>query len=92
MLISSWIFDREGEAGFRDREAQVIDDLTQREGIVLATGGGAILREENRSRLAARGVVVHLDSSLERLVERTQRDTKRPLLANGDPKEISGHG
>jgi shikimate kinase len=82
-----WIFDVEGEAGFRERENHVIDELTTLEGIVLATGGGAVLRADNRSMLAARGIVVHLDSPLERLLERTEKDRKRPLLASGDPKE-----
>ena len=75
----------EGEQGFRDRDAAVIDDLTQRQGIVLATGGGAILREENRRHLAERGVVIHLDSPIEKIIARTRRDTKRPLLQTGDP-------
>lgn len=83
-----WIFDVEGEAGFRERETAVLDDLTRLEGIVLATGGGAILRAENRSILAARGTVIHLDSPLQRLVERTEKDKKRPLLNSGNPAEI----
>ncbi|MCZ6710790.1 MAG: shikimate kinase AroK [Gammaproteobacteria bacterium] len=83
----AWIFDVEGEQGFRDREEQVIDELTQKQGIVLATGGGVALRACNRRILVARGVVVHLDSPLERLVERTQRDKKRPLLQQGDLRE-----
>jgi shikimate kinase len=82
----SWIFDVEGESGFRDREEQVIEDLTGREGIVLATGGGAVLRQANREAMASRGVVIHLDSPLERLLERTRRDRKRPLLQQGDPR------
>ena len=84
----AWIFDVEGEPGFRDREQHVIDELTQQDGIVLATGGGAVLRAENRRVLSARGCVVHLDSPLERLVERTQKDKKRPLLQGGDNREI----
>jgi len=83
----AWIFDVEGEQGFREREQQVVDELTQREGIVLATGGGVVLRAANRRMLAARGVVVHLDSPLERLVERTARDKKRPLLQQGKLRE-----
>ncbi|MGA1370065.1 MAG: shikimate kinase AroK [Pseudomonadales bacterium] len=83
-----WIFDREGEAGFRDREQQVLDDLTRESGIVLATGGGAVLRPANRELLRERGVVVLLESSIDRLVERTRRDTKRPLLRQGDPREV----
>lgn len=82
----SWIFDIEGEAGFRSREAQVIDELSQRDGIVLATGGGAILDENNRSRLAARGMVVYLSAPLEQLLKRTLKDRSRPLLQTPDPR------
>ncbi len=85
-----WIFDVEGEAGFRDREQSVIAELSQSSGLVLATGGGAVLRVENRQMLAANGVVVHLDSSLEHLVARTRKDKNRPLLnPKGGPK--GGH-
>lgn len=84
---TSWIFEREGEAGFRDREEQVIEDLTRMDDIVLATGGGAVLREANRHALADRGIVIHLDSAVDRLVERTSKDRKRPLLQRGDPRE-----
>ena len=83
----AWIFDVEGEQGFRDREQAVIDELTQKEGIVLATGGGAVLRPENRNLLAGRGCVVHLDSSVDQLVERTCRDRKRPILQVGNRRE-----
>jgi shikimate kinase len=82
----SWIFDMEGEAGFREREHHVLDELTREHGIVLATGGGAVLWACNRELLAERGVVIHLDSSLQRLVERTRKDRKRPLLQQGDPR------
>jgi shikimate kinase len=82
----AWIFDVEGEHGFREREAQVIDELSQQHGIVLATGGGAILREDTRSRLRDRGTVVWLDTPLDRLVERTRRDKRRPLLRGGDTR------
>ncbi|MCP5184250.1 MAG: shikimate kinase AroK [Pseudomonadales bacterium] len=84
---TGWIFEKEGEAGFRDREEQVIDELTQRENVVVATGGGAVIRPANRQALAARGVVLHLDSPIDRLVERTSRDRKRPLLQKGDPRQ-----
>ena len=84
----SWIFDVEGEEGFRDREQQVIDDLSQRQGIVLATGGGAVLREINRQRLSQRGVVVHLHSPLKRLLARTKNDRNRPLLQTANPKKV----
>jgi shikimate kinase len=83
----AWIFDVEGEAGFRQREHQVLDELTRKQGIVLATGGGAVLLPCNRRLLASRGVVVHLDSPLPRLLERVRRDRKRPLLQQGDPRE-----
>ena len=83
-----WIFDVEGEQGFRDREQCVVEELTQKSGVVLATGGGVILRACNRSVLAARGIVIHLDSSVRRLVERTRNDRKRPLLQQGNAKEI----
>lgn len=80
----AWIFDVEGEVGFRDREQQIIEEYTRRPQMVLATGGGAILRAENRRALQSRGVVIHLDSTIERLIERTSRDKKRPLLQGGD--------
>lgn len=79
------IFDIEGEAGFRSRESQVIADLTAQEGVVLATGGGAVLHEDNRAALRSRGFVVYLSAPLELLVERTARDRSRPLLQTDDP-------
>jgi shikimate kinase len=82
----SWIFDMEGESGFREREHHVLDELTREQGIVLATGGGAVLLGCNRKLMAERGVVIHLDSPLHRLVERTRKDRKRPLLQQGDPR------
>ncbi|WP_022954912.1 shikimate kinase AroK [Perlucidibaca piscinae] len=81
-----WIFDIEGEAGFRQRESQVIDLLTRRHHIVLATGGGAVMREENRRHLHARGTVIYLETSVERQLERTARDSNRPLLQTPDPR------
>jgi shikimate kinase len=80
------IFELEGEAGFRVREAQAISELTRRKGIVLATGGGAVLRPENRQALAARGVVVYLRASAHDLWLRTRRDRSRPLLQTEDPR------
>ena len=80
------IFEHEGESGFRDREAQVIGDLTTRENIVLATGGGAILRPENREALRNRGLVVYLRANPHDLWLRTRRDKNRPLLQTDDPK------
>ena len=80
------IFDIEGEEGFRKREVAVIDELTQRDGIVLATGGGAVLREENRNHLSGRGLVIYLYATVDRLMERTHRDKNRPLLQTEDPR------
>lgn len=80
------IFDIEGEAGFRAREAAMIDELTGREGIVLATGGGAVLDASNRRHLAARGTVVYLHCAALNLWERTRHDKNRPLLATADPR------
>lgn len=80
----TWIFDIEGEEGFRKREASVIDDLSQRQNIVLATGGGAIVTPENRVALAARGTVIYLKTSLDSQYERTRHDEKRPLLQTDD--------
>lgn len=81
------IFEFEGEEGFRDREQKMIQKLTQLQGIVLATGGGAILREENRNALKNNGYVVYLQCPVDRILERTRRDTQRPLLRTDDPKE-----
>jgi shikimate kinase len=79
------IFEFEGEEGFRNRERQVIDELTQGEGIVLATGGGCILHADNRRDLAARGLVIYLECSPEQQYSRTARDRNRPLLQTDDP-------
>lgn len=81
------IFEYEGEEGFRNRERQVIDELSRQDGIVLATGGGAILRADNRQDLAARGVVIYLHCSPEQQYARTSRDRNRPLLQTEDPLE-----
>ncbi|MEE8221362.1 MAG: shikimate kinase AroK [Woeseiaceae bacterium] len=83
-----FIFEKEGEEGFRKREVKVIDELSQREGVVLATGGGAIADPESRSRLGARGFVVYLHTSVKQQLERTQRRNKRPLLENGDKEKV----
>lgn len=81
------IFEFEQEAGFRERERVVIDELTRKHGIVLATGGGAVLNETNRNNLKTRGLVIYLRASLEQLIQRTRRDRKRPLLQTEDPAE-----
>ena len=83
-----WIFDVEGEEGFRLREEKIIEELTQRDNLVLATGGGAVLKPENRQCLSARGKVVYLVTTVSQQLERTRRDQKRPLLQNlADPKQ-----
>ncbi len=84
----SWIFDVEGEDRFRERETNVIEELTLREGVLLATGGGSVLRAENRKCLQSRGVVVFLDTSLETQIKRTEKDKKRPLLINQDHRSV----
>ncbi len=80
------IFEIEGEAGFRSREAAMLRELTARNDIVLATGGGAILREENRQTLTKSGTVVYLRASLDDLWQRTRHDRSRPLLQTPDPR------
>lgn len=83
-----WIFDVEGEVGFRDREQQVVEEMTLWEDIVLATGGGVVMRPENRQVLAARGFVVYLHATVDEQVRRTRRDQRRPLLQKGNPEEV----
>ena len=83
-----WIFDMEGEAGFRERETKAIDDLTLIDNIVLATGGGAVLKAENRKYLRSRGFVVYLKTSVATQLERTSKDKNRPLLLQDDPEAI----
>ena len=80
----AWIFDLEGEAGFRKREEMVIEQLTQIPDIVLATGGGSILSAASRQLLRSRGHVIHLQVSLEEQVLRTLRDKHRPLIQTSD--------
>lgn len=80
------IFEIEGEAGFRQRESQVIAEITRRAGIVLATGGGAILDPANREALKTTGFVVYLHAQAPDLWQRTQQDRNRPLLRTADPE------
>ena len=80
------LFARDGEAAFRDREAEVIDELTQLDGIVLATGGGAVLREASRAALHSRGSVVYLRANPDELANRTRHDRSRPLLQGVDAR------
>ena len=78
------MFEVEGELSFREREAALIDELTQRDRIVLATGGGAVLRESSRAALRGRGLVIYLRASVDELARRTARDRARPLLQTED--------
>lgn len=80
------IFELEGEAGFRDREESLLDELTQNTGVVLATGGGAVLRETTRKHLRERGLVIYLKADVHELLQRTRYDKSRPLLRTPDPR------
>jgi shikimate kinase len=81
-----YIFEREGEAGFRQREAEVIDAITRRDGVLVSTGGGAVLDAGTRQRLRERGHVVYLRTSVDQQLARTRRSNDRPLLNNDDPR------
>ena len=81
-----WIFDVEGEIGFRERERKMISQLCKRQDIVLATGGGAILAKQNRQALCSNGTVVYLTAPIGKLVDRTKKDKNRPLLQTNDPE------
>ncbi|MDD0845342.1 MULTISPECIES: shikimate kinase AroK [unclassified Pseudomonas] len=83
-----WIFDVEGEQGFREREQLMVVELCELEGVVIATGGGVVLRPENRQALRAGGWVVYLHASVEQQLERTSRDRNRPLLRNAEPGKV----
>lgn len=83
-----FIFEKEGEEGFRKREVKMIDELSQRQGVVLATGGGAILDADSRSHLGARGFVIYLFTTVKQQLDRTQRGRTRPLLENGDKESV----
>jgi shikimate kinase len=83
-----WIFDVEGEEGFRKRETAALIDLTQMDSIVLATGGGAVLREENQQLLQSRGTVIYLCTTIDYQLERTSKDRNRPLLQTEDPRQV----
>jgi shikimate kinase len=80
----AWVFDLEGEEGFRKREETVIDELSEMQGIVLATGGGSVISSQIRNRLSARGIVVYLETTIDKQVARTQRDRRRPLLQTSE--------
>lgn len=82
-----FIFEKEGEAGFRVRERELIEQLTRLEHLVLATGGGVVLHPDNRRVLAERGCVVYLKTSVYQQMERTRHSRQRPMLLNTDPRE-----
>jgi shikimate kinase len=83
-----WIFDVEGEIGFREREVIAIEEITLESDVLMATGGGAVLRPENRQNLSARGTVVYLKTSVEQQLARTSKDKNRPLLQIDNPEEV----
>ena len=84
----AYIFEKEGEEGFRRREKKIIDEISSREGVVLATGGGAIMDVENRRNLSSRGYVIYLYTNVKIQVERVKKGRERPLLTNKDPEKI----
>ena len=83
-----WIFDLEGEEGFRKRESSILEEMVKQNSIVLSTGGGIILSDSNREMLSSRGTVFYLSTPISVQIERTSKDKDRPLLKNGDPGEI----
>ena len=83
-----WIFDLEGEEGFRKRESGILEEMVQKNSVVLSTGGGIILSENNRELLSSRGTVFYLATPISVQLERTAKDKDRPLLKNGDPGQI----
>ena len=83
-----WIFDVEGEEGFRQREEAMIAELVHEDGIVLATGGGVVMRPANRAALKSGGLVVYLCTSVEQQLQRTAKDRQRPLLQTADPEAV----
>ena len=82
-----FIFEKEGEDGFREREREVIDSLTAMRDVIIATGGGAVLLPENREHLASRGRVVYLQTGIEQQLERTRHGRQRPLLYTDNPEQ-----
>jgi shikimate kinase len=86
----AFIFEKEGEAGFRLRERESIERLTRLEGVVLATGGGAVIHQDNQRALAERGAVVYLETSIAQQLERTRHGRHRPLLNDTDPESKLG--
>ena len=83
-----WIFDLEGESGFRKRESEILSEMVDKNSVVLSTGGGIILSDQNRELLSSRGTVFYLATPIAVQLERTSKDKDRPLLKTGDPEEI----
>ena len=83
-----WIFDVEGEDGFRNRETQVIRELCELQGVIMATGGGVVGRAENRRHLSSNGLVVYLTAPVATQLQRTEKDKRRPLLQRPDRKQV----
>ncbi|BES69948.1 shikimate kinase AroK [Marinobacter nanhaiticus D15-8W] len=83
-----WIFDVEGEDGFRTRESNILEELSHEKGAVIATGGGAVMRQANHECLRRNALIVYLKTSVEQQYDRTRRDRNRPLLQHDDPKSI----
>ena len=83
-----WIFDVEGESGFRERETAMLKELSEEPGTVLATGGGAVMRSENHALLKSDAMVVYLRASIDQQIERTRKDRNRPLLQNDNPEAV----
>ena len=84
----SFIFEKEGESGFRKRESEILSELTKKNNIVLATGGGAIQSKENRKNLVSKGTVIYLKADIQKQFERTLRGKERPLLNSENPRLI----
>lgn len=83
----AWIFDVEGEDGFRERECEAIDKLSQKQAIILSTGGGVVINSENRKNLASRGIVIYLKAGVEHQLKRMDKDQRRPLLRTEDKEQ-----
>ena len=84
----SWIFEKEGEEGFRNRESAVLKESSESESFIISTGGGAIVRNENRELMRSRGKVIYLETPIEIQLSRTLNDKTRPLIENVDKKEV----
>ncbi len=84
----SWIFEKEGEEGFRDRESAVLKESSELESFIISTGGGAILRNENRELMRSKGKVIYLETPIEIQLSRTLNDKTRPLIENVDKNEV----